>query len=363
MTDGGNIQGSDTNTLTIFDFSEDDVAFYSVAVLNPGGSLISGSTKVSIISADATIDDGLIAHFKMDGNANNTGSDGFNGTIEGASSFVTGKVGDAISLDGFNNYIFVEDYSDIEEEVTISMWVNIDPAVLNGFDVPTFIRNASGEIGVSPPLEQFEFGLQFNNNDSLMRLSAAIAAGPNIVRATDPTEFPLGSWQHVAFTADGGQVRVYRNGNLVATSSDLDDINAAQRPWLSIGAKLTEDDFGIFPDLSLPDFFTGQIDDVAIWRTAWSKDTIASIYELGNAGSDVTAVTIPIPPIVEIPRVIVEEPVLTIVREGTTVTVDWTNGTLQTAPSVSGPWTDAAGASSPLTEEAADSVKVYRAVE
>jgi hypothetical protein len=44
---------------------------------------------------------------------------------------------------------------------------------------------------------------------------------------------------------------------------------------------------------------------------------------------------------------------------GDNVTVVWGRGTLQTAPTAMGPWTDAA-ATSPLTEPAGDTAKFYR---
>ena len=72
-----------------------------------------------------------------------------------------------------------------------------------------------------------------------MNLQARIAAGPNITTVTENAAFPLDTWQHVAFTADGGQVRLYRNGQLVATGSYLDPINQPNVEFLSIGGRMT----------------------------------------------------------------------------------------------------------------------------
>ncbi|MCZ7641303.1 MAG: hypothetical protein M5U12_37765 [Verrucomicrobia bacterium] len=52
-------------------------------------------------------------------------------------------------------------------------------------------------------------------------------------------------------------------------------------------------------------------------------------------------------------------PTVSIAAQGGNVTVTFT-GTLQTAPSVNGPWTDSS-ATSPLTEPAGGGAKYYRA--
>ena len=57
-----------------------------------------------------------------------------------------------------------------------------------------------------------------------------------------------------------------------------------------------------------------------------------------------------------------DQPALTIERSGGDVVITWSGGTLQSASSVDGPYTDVAGASSPLTEAASDAAKFYRAV-
>ena len=56
------------------------------------------------------------------------------------------------------------------------------------------------------------------------------------------------------------------------------------------------------------------------------------------------------------------EPTISIARDGAGISVTFT-GTLQSADSVDGPWTDEAGASSPLSVGSAGARKFYRAVE
>jgi hypothetical protein len=52
---------------------------------------------------------------------------------------------------------------------------------------------------------------------------------------------------------------------------------------------------------------------------------------------------------------------LTVSQSGGKITVTWASGTLQTAPSVTGPWSDKSTAS-PLTETMPDTAKFYRTV-
>ena len=62
------------------------------------------------------------------------------------------------------------------------------------------------------------------------------------------------------------------------------------------------------------------------------------------------------------PVVAPSEATISLSRDASGITVEFT-GTLQSAPSVSGPWTDEAGAGSPLVIEPSGDGKFYRAVE
>ena len=74
----------------------------------------------------------------------------------------------------------------------------------------TFVKNWGGS-----QAGQFHFGLFADGGQENIFIKQADGKTPNV---SDSIEFPLGSWQHVAFVCDGSTVRLYRNGAEVATT-------------------------------------------------------------------------------------------------------------------------------------------------
>jgi hypothetical protein len=360
LSDLGNVSGSQSEQLTISGFRPADTGFYSVVVQNAGGSIITEAVKVKVVSADRTIPGPLIAHFKFDettgSSAANSGSDAINATALIAPFWVAGKIGNAYEeLSGVNGFI-VTNYTKIQEEVTVSAWVKLDPFL--GASDYQIVRNASGALGVAAPLEQFEFDLDYNATDPLnpvMNLRARIAAGPNITTVRETAAFPLDEWQHVAFTADGGQVRLYRNGQLVATGSYLDPINQPNVAWLSIGARMVDTagvidlDPGAAPDEGAQSL-VGQIDDLGIWLTAWPASVIQSIYDQGVAATpqDLTTAVLP-----DLPPPPTDITLSVGLQTDGSIQISWApaGGTLETTTNVGDPnsWTPVAGNPNPHT--------------
>jgi hypothetical protein len=96
-------------------------------------------------------------------------------------------------------------------------------------------------------------------------------------------------------------------------------------------------------------YFLGQIDEVAIFNKAIPAERILAHFRAGLAGegggggggdeSEFTAIRI----------------------TGGNIVIEWTGtGTLQSAASIAGPWTDIAGATSPRSEPPSDQAKFFR---
>ena len=92
-------------------------------------------------------------------------------------------------------------------------------------------------------------------------------------------------------------------------------------------------------------FFDGAIDEVAQYNLTLSADQVAGHYEVGNTAAAPTA----------------DAPAINVVRNTDgTITITF-EGTLQSAPTVNGPWTDV-DAPSPLTIPADAAENFGRAV-
>jgi hypothetical protein len=135
---------------------------------------------------------------------------------------------------------------------------------------------------------QFHFGLQENSGD----LSDYLTTGPGGVLSTrEITVLPVASWQHVAFVADGLQLRLYRNGVQVGTPTPYDGtFLASPISALGIGVKLNN--AGDNADGGAPGFWHGRIDDLALWTRALSRQEIEAIYSAGIEGRPLDQATV-----------------------------------------------------------------------
>ena len=92
----------------------------------------------------------------------------------------------------------------------------------------------------------------------------------------------------------------------------------------------------------------GYIDDLGIWLFAWPASVIQSVYAQGNAGQNLTTAELPVLPPPS------EDVTLTVGVVDGNVQISWApaTGTLQSSTSVTGPYTDVAGATSPYSTPA-----------
>ena len=357
LPDGGNIVGARTARLTINAFSEADEAVYSVAVFNAGGSVVSANASARL--SKYNINDQLVAYWKFDETSGNTAANSAAGgkpaAVNGSAFWSQGRVGNAFGFDGAT-YLLVDSFAPAKRQIAGSAWVNIPEAT---FTTMPIFRNAQGALGVGAgvgpgtPAGQFEFGIVVDATTGEARLQVVVGVGPNLLRASAPATF-LGAWHHVAFSADGAQLRLYVDGVQVASTDYLGAFNTPEVPHVSFGAQLNRDEAGALgPDATNPNFLTGSVDDVGLWTRGLSAEEVGLIYAAGLASQGLTSVTLAPPP--------VQPGTLSVSFSGGNVTVSWDRGVLQTATAPNGPWTDAVG-NGTVTESASGAVRFYRTV-
>ncbi len=360
LPNGGGVSGATTPTLTLSDFGEADVGVYSVAVFNPAGSVVSANAAVFI--SKYNIQDALVGYWKLDETSGtavaNSAPGGKPGQVFGTPNWVKGQVANGFSFDG-GTYLFEPDYTKATKQIAGQAWVNVAPGA---YDNEVIFRNAQGALTVSGGgtriVGQFELRLVFNGETGALNPEAAIGIGPNVSRVTSPTPISTGVWHHLAFSADGAQLRLYVDGNQVAFGDYLADINPPDIPYISFGARLNLADpadpsSDLVLDPTTPYLLMGQLDEVALWTRALTPSEVSLLYAAGKGGQPLTTV-VETPPTTDLGS-------LTVSAAGGNITVTWAQGTLQTAPSVNGPWTDST-AKSPLVEGMTDQAKFYRAI-
>jgi Concanavalin A-like lectin/glucanases superfamily len=214
----------------------------------------------SSLQKSGTIASGVVSWWPGDGNANDI-IDGNNGALQNGATYAPGKVGEAFSLDGVDDYAEVPDAAnlDIVDEITIDAWI-----------YPNTVNSVTGNRIVDKNTGGLNDGYLLDIVRTKLRL---IASGDD---AQSIQSIPVNTWTHVAGTYDGANIKLYINGvldNTVVTTGPIPTNNLS----LLIGETHP------IPN-SFDVKFDGMIDEVEIYNRALSASEIQTIFEAGNAG-------------------------------------------------------------------------------
>lgn len=209
---------------------------------------------------------GLIGYWRFeDGSespiAVDSSGSGKTGTLtnmDAASSWIAGKIDEALAFDGINDYVAVNDM-DYTNQMSGALWVILNDV----FPQQIFIGQTDGVSNVEVQMQ-----LQGTAGGGKFRIRVSTTAGADIVNST--TVPVAGVWYHVAWTYDGNSLRMYVNGaeetNVVQNLGvgNISDVNLTY----GIGARNTG-------ALST----NGVIDDVRIYNRALSPTEVDELSE------------------------------------------------------------------------------------
>jgi len=203
--------------------------------------------QVTPVSPAAT---GLVAHYTFEGNTNDVVG-GQNGTVSGTPIYPTGKIGQAIELNGVDQYVDcgAGTVFDISTNITIACWIRA---------------------------WQFDKTWQalVTKGDSSWRLhrsgtSNNIAwgtAGLTPLDLTGSTNVNDGQWHHIGAVYNGAQKCLYVDGNLDVSSDSTGSISTnTYNVYIGDNAEATGR------------YWCGLIDDLRIYSRALSQAEIASL--------------------------------------------------------------------------------------
>ena len=206
-------------------------------------------------SIDLPLD--LVGLWRFDGNTVDSSVYGNHGTaFDGEIYDDPSPMGQALSFDGEGNYVGCgNDTSlDITQAITIEAWVK-PSAFLTTPDYSTIATKALAyyfQINGSGRLQVYQYGTSPAGYHS----------------STNPIS--LNVWQHVAYTYDGSNVRMFINGVLDKTIPVTGTIQVSNM-HLGIGMNL---DASGNPYTKFYRQFQGEIDEVRIWNTALTADQL-----------------------------------------------------------------------------------------
>ena len=244
---------------------------FSLNLFGASTNAVIGATSTATVTIAGCLPPpaGLVAWWNADGQVDDLA--GYNsGTLHGGATFVPGKVGQAVSLDGIDDYIEIPNSDTFNfgptSPMSISLW-----AYRTG---PATIMHIIGKrVGCSGSGISYQMAFD----------SAGMLFGGDNGWVYTGRQMPTNVWIHLAATFDGTTFCFYTNGLLVATGlGTLGPVNSAP---LRIG-KLGE----------CGGTFDGWLDEVSIYNRALSATEIQDIY-----AADTNGLCLPKPPMFTAP--------------------------------------------------------------
>jgi hypothetical protein len=339
---GGNpIQGATAAIYTIPSAGAGNAGLYSVQVsnlLSAGSPALSTPVQLSVVSS-LGLTNGLLLHLPFDGNYNDVSGNGNNGQPEGSPVFIPGKIGSgAIHVNtavagGVYNYVSVPNSAafDYSGDFSVSFWQR-----------HTGLPNDMPMVGTALG-STYSLGWVFTDDLGMQELT--LGDNNSVVKGFDPnTAYGLpapnspvvndGNWHHVAMTLNRelGFLTLYVDGSQIgiATVASLGDEllgNVTSGNAITIG----QDPSGSYKGTGQATF-EYDIDDLAVWSRPLSLSEVQAVYTIGQAGQSVTGTV---------------QETMTVQQTASGCQLNWTTGVLQSAPTVTGPWTAVPGATAP----------------
>lgn len=228
--------------------------YYVVSAVNPGhesaNSTETGAT-LPIVQLQFDEASGTTA-------ADATGS-GWNGTLVGGSSWAAGKSGNAVDLDGTNNYVTLPaGVVSSADNATIAAWVYLD-AVSNWMRIFDFGSGTSTYMFLTPKNAangKIRFTIKNNgSNEQIIDGTSGLAAG---------------GWHHVAVTLNGATGTLYVDGVNVGSNNAMtfkpSHMGSTTQNW--IGRSQYNDPY-----------LNGRVDDFRIYNKVLTAGEIAALAQ------------------------------------------------------------------------------------
>jgi len=197
----------------------------------------------------------------------------------GTPTYTSGKIGNALTLDGSTDALNVDALAtDVASDTTgsISAWINPD-------------GTAGGQCWFALADSATANQIYFTWDNTPKVVFTCEVTGGGGVRWQHNTPVSSGTWTHIVAVQDGVALKVYINGSLVTLT---DTVTTATGEWLNdltvsanagtIGARRAEG--------STSQYFDGQIDDLRYFKCVLSQAEVTALYN-GGSGTENSIIT------------------------------------------------------------------------
>lgn len=233
-------------------FSDGGLNRFVVRVTDENGSLHQAMLQIPVMEAP-----GMVVRYAFDGNAM-ASAGAADGTVSGAPVYGPGRSGEAITLDGTDDFIRLPAGIANEPEFTIAAWVNWNGGE-NWQRLFDFGNSGSESLFLTPKSGTGTLQFTLRNREESHTL--------------ETTVLPAGQWVHLAVTLGGTTARLYVNGILKDTETmPITPLNFA--PATNYIGKSQYDD----------PYFAGKVDEFAIFNRALTAPQLVALMN-GRAPS------------------------------------------------------------------------------
>lgn len=231
-----------------------------------------GMFGVALSQQPAFMTNGLIAHYKFDGNYFDSSGNGNHGLSSGVLPVVPSR--DRFGVDGAAFKFFLSEiYVPFKPifnvtNITATAWVNTSRGGGSQVIVNRFENGQS-----NPPGQVWWWGIDDNSLKPVALVQGPVG-GPFFseqfpgVRGTPLT---TNSWVFICFSFDGSLLKIYRNGVLESSRVTLVTLNTGGNSGLSIG--VSDQWNGRFS------YFDGSLDDIRLFNRTLSDGEVRALYD------------------------------------------------------------------------------------
>lgn len=205
---------------------------------------------------------GYVGLWPFNGDVKDYSGNNIGGATVGDVSYIPGKFGQAISLNG-NSYVNMGNISTLNisnSEFSISLWIKTtnDTArqcIINKFYSATGIYSVGG------------YMLETGYTDGNIRFQLGVSA-PNMVAIEVPANYYNDNWHHIAVTRTADTVKMFFDGALIGSSPCTGMTFSNTNAPFSVGYFAQKQGH----------FFIGSVDDLKIYNEILSSTEITALY-------------------------------------------------------------------------------------
>jgi hypothetical protein len=206
-------------------------------------------------------DDGLIAYYAFENNANDSSVNGLHGTVVGDPTYVEGLAGYgmAMDFDGTDDLVELGKF-DVVGGITLATWIKADDFEINDARVISKAKEWGGDD---------HFWMLSTMSETSLRFRLKTDEGPGTATLISDPVLEAGVWTHVVAAWDGSMMRIYKDGVEVA-SQEKGGSAVAVDPSVSVAIGSQPSDAFASDPSHVAKFFDGLLDEVRIYDRALS---------------------------------------------------------------------------------------------